>query len=100
MSYNKILKLRKKSKIIRFVNYKYKIDPENYCREKLLLYIPWKENELNLLQNFTNYIEAYNFHQKEIQKKCKFMNLQQKSYNMHSLNMNQIQINSFKMVEI
>ena len=71
LSYNQILKYRKKCKVIRFVNYKYKIDPENYCREKLLLYIPWKENELNLLQNFTNYIEAYNFHQQEIQNKMK-----------------------------
>ena len=53
------------------MNYKYKIDPENYCREKLLLYIPWKENELNILQNFTNYIEAYNFHQQEIKDKMK-----------------------------
>ena len=28
---NKIMKLRKKCKIIGFVNYKFKIDPENYC---------------------------------------------------------------------
>ena len=35
---NKTIKLRKHRKVIRFVNYKYKIDPENYCREKLLLY--------------------------------------------------------------
>ena len=55
---NKIMKLRKKCKIIRFVNYKFKIDPENYCREKLLLYIPWINNELNILQSFTTYIEA------------------------------------------
>ena len=40
LSFNKTLKLRKKNKVIRFVNYKYKIDPENYCHEKLLLYIP------------------------------------------------------------
>lgn len=68
---NKILKLRKKRKIIRFVNYKYKIDPENYCREKLLLYIPWIESELNILQNFTNYIEAYNFNRQDIHNKMK-----------------------------
>ena len=40
LKHNKKLKLRKHRKVIRFVNYKYKIDPENYCREKLLLYIP------------------------------------------------------------
>ena len=61
---NRILKLRKHRKVIRFVNYKYKIDPENYCREKLLLYIPWHNNELQILQNHKTYIDAYNHFQK------------------------------------
>ena len=52
---NRIMKLRKKHKIICFVNYKFKIDPENYCREKLLLYIPWINNELNILQFYNLY---------------------------------------------
>ena len=65
------MKLRKKHKIICFVNYKFKIDPENYCRGKLLLYIPWINNELNILQSFTTYIEAYNFYQKQIYNKMK-----------------------------
>ena len=38
---NKILYKRRKSKIIRFVNDKQKLDPENYYRERLLLYTPW-----------------------------------------------------------
>ena len=32
LTHNKILKLRKQCKVIHFVNYKYKIHPENYCR--------------------------------------------------------------------
>ena len=68
---NKMLKLRKHRKVIRFVNYKYKIDPENYCREKLLLYIPWKNNELEILQKFKTYIDAYNHFQKQIHNKMK-----------------------------
>ena len=68
---NKKLKLRKHRKVIRFVNYKYKIDPENYCREKLLLYIPWKNNELEILQRFKTYIDAYNHFQKQIHNKMK-----------------------------
>ena len=67
----RILKLRKHRKVIRFVNYKYKIDPENYCREKLLLYIPWQNNELNILKNHNTYIDAYNNFQKQIHKKMK-----------------------------
>ena len=45
---NKILYKRRKSKIIRFVNYKQKLDPENYYREILLLYTPWQHEETDL----------------------------------------------------
>ena len=68
---NIIIKLRKNRKVIRFVNYKYNVDPENYCREKLLLYIPWQKNEINILQTYETYIDAYNDNQKEIHKKMK-----------------------------
>ena len=66
LTHNKILKLPKQCKVICFVNYKYKIDPENYCHEKLLLYIPWQHNELNILQTHKTYIDAYNHFQKTI----------------------------------
>ena len=45
----RIIKFHKHRKIIRFVNYKYKIDPSNYCRENFLLYIPWQKNENSIL---------------------------------------------------
>ena len=67
----KILKLCKQRKVIRFVNYKYKIDPENYCREKLLLYVPWQHDELKILQTHKTYIDAYNHFQKQIHEKMK-----------------------------
>ena len=68
---NKTIKLRKHRKVIRFVNYKYKVDPENYCREKLLLYIPWQQNELKILEKFKTYIDAYYHFQKQIHEKMK-----------------------------
>ena len=68
---NKTIKLCKHRKVIRFVNYKYKVDPENYCREKLLLYIPWQQNELKILEKFKTYIDAYNHFQKQIHEKMK-----------------------------
>ena len=67
----RILKLRKHRKVIQFVNYKYKIDPENYCHEKLLLYKPWQNNELNILKNYKTYIDTYNNFQKQIHDKMK-----------------------------
>ena len=66
-----IIKFRKYRKIISFVNYKYKIDPTNYCHEKLLLYIPWQKNENSILQKFSTYIEAYNNFKREIHNKMK-----------------------------
>ena len=68
---NKIIKLRRHHKVIHFVNYKYKVDPENYCREKLLLYIPWQHDELKILGKHKTYIDAYNYYQKDIQIKMK-----------------------------
>ena len=68
---NKTIKLCKHRKVIRFVNYKYKVDPKNYCREKLLLYIPWQQNELKILEKFKTYIDAYNYFQKQIHEKMK-----------------------------
>ena len=68
---NKTIKLHKHRKVIRFVNYKYKIDPENYCHEKLLLYIPWQHDELTILKKHKTYIDAYNYYQKQIQIKMK-----------------------------
>ena len=67
----RIIKMRKHRKIIRFVNYKYKVDPINYCREKLMLYIPWEKNEKSILNKFQTYVDAYNHFQKEIYNKMK-----------------------------
>ena len=71
LKYNKIIKLCRRRKVIQFVNYKYKIDPENYCREKLLLYIPWQQNELKILETYKTYIDAYSHFQKQIHEKMK-----------------------------
>ena len=67
----RIIKMRKHRKIIRFVNYKYKVDPINYCCEKLMLYIPWEKNEKSILNKFQTYVDAYNHFQKEIYNKMK-----------------------------
>ena len=36
------IKSRKVPKVIRFVRYNEKVDPENFCREQLLLFWPWR----------------------------------------------------------
>jgi hypothetical protein len=44
---------RKKPSVIRFVKYNKHSDYENYCREKLLLYVSFDENEETLKHNFS-----------------------------------------------
>ena len=53
-----MLRQRSKNKVIRFRNYRQKDDPENYCRERLMLYIPWKK-EKDILGKFGSYEEAF-----------------------------------------
>ena len=50
---------RKIPRIIRYVNYnKYK-DKENYCRERLMLFRPWKNEEQDLLDKYDTYEHSY-----------------------------------------
>ena len=65
---NKIYK-RRKSKIIRFVNYKQKLDPENYYCECLLLYTPWQHEETDLYHGKQTYAEAFDCMKNMIQHK-------------------------------
>ncbi len=51
-------KKRRHPRVIRFVNYNRTQDPENYCREKLLLYVPWRKEEL-LKGAYDTYVEAF-----------------------------------------
>ena len=51
-------KKRRNPRVIRFVNYNRTHDPENYCREKLLLYMPWRREEM-LKGESESYIEAF-----------------------------------------
>ena len=63
-----ILKLQTKNKIINFRNYRLKTDPEEYYRERLMLYVPWKK-ESDILGNFHTYEDAFSAKHTEIMKK-------------------------------
>ncbi|XP_021964938.1 uncharacterized protein LOC110860191 [Folsomia candida] len=43
------IRRRKKSRIIRFRNFGLVQDPENYYRENVMLYLPWRDEESNIL---------------------------------------------------
>ena len=52
-------KERKNPRIIRYVRYSKRTDLENYCRERLMLFVPWRKEENDLLGSFENYYDHY-----------------------------------------
>ena len=53
-------KKRKVPRIIRYVKYNKKKDPENYFREQLMLFVPWRNEQKDLLGSFDTYETHYN----------------------------------------
>ena len=48
-------KKRKVARIIRYVRYNKKNDSENYYRERLMLFIPWRNEERDLISGFETF---------------------------------------------
>ena len=53
-------KKRKVPRIIRYVRYNRKRDPENYFREQLMLFVPWRNEQKDLIGSFGTYEARYN----------------------------------------
>ena len=51
---------RKVPRIIRYVRYNKKKDMENYCRGQLMLFIPWRNEQKDLLASFDTFEAHYN----------------------------------------
>ncbi len=62
-----ILKEREKSKVIRFRSYKMHHDPDNYFRELVMLYHPWRTEDVMLIPGESEKI--FNDNQEAIQVK-------------------------------
>ncbi|XP_070548911.1 uncharacterized protein [Ptychodera flava] len=54
--------------IIRSVNYSKKVDYENYCREKLLLYMPWRDENTDLYDGCNTFQQSYEINKYKIAK--------------------------------
>ena len=50
----------KNRKVIRYVRYNQTKDPENYYREQLMLFMPWRNEQKDLLGSFGTYRAHYN----------------------------------------
>ena len=49
-----------------FINYRKKIDTENFFREWLLLYTPWRNEECDLYYGMSTYADAFELKKKHI----------------------------------
>ena len=65
-----IMRKRQNRKILRYVRYSKEKDPDNYYRERLLLFYPWRQEEC-LKQDLQTYEERYSEVQEEIVQKQK-----------------------------
>ena len=50
---------RKKAKIIRYVRYHKEKDPEKHYREQLMLYTPWRKENIDLIKDCQTYQERF-----------------------------------------
>ena len=50
---------RKRAKIVRSVRFNKEKDPENYYREQLMLYTPWRNEQKDLIKDCQTYQERY-----------------------------------------
>ena len=60
----------KKDRIIHYVNYNKKKDPENHYYERLMLFLPWRNEETDLKANCDSYKDRYMMHKDDIEKIC------------------------------
>ena len=66
---------RQVPRIIRYVNYNRDKDPENYFRERLMLFYPWKNEDIDLKGIYTTFEDSYKAHKKQIVPMQKNMNV-------------------------
>jgi hypothetical protein len=66
MNSGHILYLRRKPKVIRYRRYALKSDPENYFRERLMLFTPWRRPEASLKADYATYAQAFQAKEQQI----------------------------------
>ena len=50
---------RQKPKVIRSVRFNKSKDPDNYFREQLMLYVPWRNEATDIIEHYQSYQERY-----------------------------------------
>jgi len=64
-------KQRKNPCVIRYVRFNKKTDLENFCRERLMLFFPWKNETKDLIGPHSCYFDHYMTHRNVVEEKAK-----------------------------
>ena len=54
-----VIKKRRNPHVIRYVRFNFETDPENYYRERLLLFLPWRKELVDLKGSYRTHKDAY-----------------------------------------
>ncbi|XP_062567926.1 uncharacterized protein LOC134230168 [Saccostrea cucullata] len=54
------IRRRKVPRVIRYVRFNIKTDPENYYREKLMLFLPWRVESVDLISGTDSFEKSFN----------------------------------------
>ena len=65
------IKRRKNNKILRYVRFSARSDEENHFREKLLLFLPWRNESTDLIGTYESYKYHYTAVRRMVDHKCK-----------------------------
>ena len=77
--------LRTTRKIIRYVKFNRTVDPENYFREQLMLYYPWRNESIDLLNGYDTYEKSY-------RSVCKTIEIAKKEYDRNTEVLDKIEL--------
>ena len=65
------IRRRQNNKILRYVRFSKKSDEENHFREKLLLFLPWRKEDTDLISTYNTYKDHYTAVKGRVDSKCK-----------------------------
>ena len=73
---------RKVPKVIRYVRYNQTKDPENYYREQIMFFMPWRNEQKDLLGPFETYRAHYNIMKESLESNVISMNITLKNLSL------------------
>ena len=97
VSQNTVYRRRKKDRIICYVNYSKKKDPENHYCGRLMLFLPWRDEGTDLIGNCDSYKDRYMMHKDDIEKIRIIMRSLRKILKTH---LRMLQVNNMKKISL